>query len=437
MRMTMREYVIVGIFALIFFGSSLLTLSTPIAQLLTSPAQNDTVNISTNVITFYLSGDTLTLPYYRNKRLMDSHPECGRAVVMVHGTSRNADHYYEDVLLASANDVGAEPTTILIAPQFLCRLDTSLAKYQDDMLFWTYNNDWKRGDHSSAAHPDSISSFAVMDTILYRLAVRNPNLDTIVVAGHSAGGQYVNRYSVGSKIHDFLDTYDIHLRHVVANPSSYVYVDSFRAEAGTVDSFVIPPDTCVDYNEYKYGLDDFGRYSQAYMWGQTKSELREQLSEKWVVYFLGQADSLYEDSLDDSCSAWLQGRHRLNRGEIYYNHILFHYGSWIHCKQTKIIVPGVDHDGEDMYRSSEGHFVLFDVGHATPWDCHCMWVDFSYLGPPFDGSFQQPYDSLATALLIVPEAGTIMMKGGSTLETPIIDQSVFLRSWQSRASVGR
>ncbi|RZS43139.1 hypothetical protein EV193_102115 [Herbihabitans rhizosphaerae] len=40
-----------------------------------------------------------------------------RAVVVVHGTGRNADEYY-DSMLRTATDAGAERDTVIIAPRF-------------------------------------------------------------------------------------------------------------------------------------------------------------------------------------------------------------------------------------------------------------------------------------------------------------------------------
>ena len=46
----------------------------------------------------------------------------------------------------------------------------------------------------------------MVDEILRKLAKKDsfPNLKAIVVAGHSAGGQFVNRYEMSNKIHETL-----------------------------------------------------------------------------------------------------------------------------------------------------------------------------------------------------------------------------------------
>jgi hypothetical protein len=49
---------------------------------------------------------------------------------------------------------------------------------------------------------DKLTSFDFMDEIIHRLARKNvfPNLKTIVVAGHSAGGQFVTRYEMSNQV---------------------------------------------------------------------------------------------------------------------------------------------------------------------------------------------------------------------------------------------
>ena len=154
-----------------------------------------------------LGGDTLRVPYYSNLLLDAPHPEVTRAVVVIHGTLRNAVDYYRAMVEAAAKAPGADSTTLIIAPQFLTEPDVAADTLPGSYLYWAYMG-WRSGDPSlsTTAHPrpGSISSFAVIDTILFRLAQFNPNLTPLVVAGHSAGGQFVNRYAAGTRIHDTL-----------------------------------------------------------------------------------------------------------------------------------------------------------------------------------------------------------------------------------------
>ena len=91
---------------------------------------------------------------------------------------------------------------------------------------WPCNGDsWRSG--GVARNNEKLTSFDFTDEILRKLARKDvfPNLKALVVAGHSAGGQFVSRYEMANQIHD---TLGVPITYVVANPSSYAYVDALR-----------------------------------------------------------------------------------------------------------------------------------------------------------------------------------------------------------------
>src|SRR5439155_17668182 len=91
---------------------------------------------------------------------------------------------------------------------------------------WPCNgNSWRAG--GIAIGNAKLTSFDFADEILRKLADRQtfPNLKAIVVAGHSAGGQFVTRYEMANQLHDKLG---VPITYVVANPSSYAYLDAQR-----------------------------------------------------------------------------------------------------------------------------------------------------------------------------------------------------------------
>ena len=63
--------------------------------------------------------------------------------------------------------------------------------------------------------------------------------DDRTLLGHSAGGQFTNRYAAGGAAEAMLAPTrpDLAFRYVVANPSSYLYFSAERAKAGTLDEF--------------------------------------------------------------------------------------------------------------------------------------------------------------------------------------------------------
>lgn len=80
-----------------------------------------------------------------------------------------------------------------------------------------------------------------------------PALKEIVVAGHSGGGQVVQRFALTGHDHPLLNTEGIRLRYVVANPSSYAYFSPQRPVKFDAAS-------CPGFNDWKYGMQNLPGY---------------------------------------------------------------------------------------------------------------------------------------------------------------------------------
>ncbi|MCA3917573.1 MAG: alpha/beta hydrolase, partial [Burkholderia sp.] len=173
------------------------------------------------------------LPVYADHLLDHAAPDVTRVFIVIHGTLRNADAYYASgrkvVERAGASGNG----TIVVAPQFLTRADTRAFSLPASTLAWTQEG-WKGGE--PARQPGPISSFAALDALLAHFADRSlyPSLTTVVVIGHSAGAQLLQRYAVAGREGDALARTGIAVRYVVANPSSYLYFDDERPNADAI-----------------------------------------------------------------------------------------------------------------------------------------------------------------------------------------------------------
>ena len=77
-----------------------------------------------------------------------------------------------------------------------------------------------------------------------------PNLKTVVVVGHSAGGQFVNRYAAGGA---GCPNPLVEVRYVIMNPSSYLYVDDLGP---IVDRFLASSSSETAYNVVPDWTDD-------------------------------------------------------------------------------------------------------------------------------------------------------------------------------------
>lgn len=271
-------------------------------------------------------------------------PQVTRALIIVHGRLRNAQTYLQSGIDAAAH-AGVSADVLVIAPQFLNQSDMKPNHLDNQVLRWK-GNDWMAGEPSIG--PGQVSSFGALDQIIKHLGNRTlfPALKEIVVAGHSGGGQVVQRFAVTGHAHPMLQTEGIHLRYVVANPSSYAYFSPQRPVKFETAG-------CPGFNEWKYGMQGLPDYVE----GRGAEQLEQAYVSRDVTYLLGQQDTdPNHPALDKSCEAETQGAYRLIRGHNYFNYLKQRHPQLSH---RLVEVPGVGHDGDKMFTSPEGQKVLF------------------------------------------------------------------------------
>lgn len=288
-------------------------------------------------------GVTAELEYFGNQSIGNNNagnPDVRTVVLVIHGDGRDADQYADDTLEAAVT-AGKVSSTAVIAPHFLADTDAHAGR-----LYWS-DSGWKEGGESlDAGH---LSSFEVVDRLIARVQDgRFPNLDRIVVAGHSAGGQFVQRFAAGSAATG-VDEY------VTANPSSYLYLSGKRWFGSTLrDLTTTEKGKCSGYNTYKYGTS--GRNN--YMGRVSADTLRARYAAHPVTYLLGGADTSRTNNLDVTCAADLQGAYRLDRGRKFFAYEPSVYGT-TPTGHRKVEVPGIAHSWNDMVKSTEGRQAVF------------------------------------------------------------------------------
>lgn len=317
-----------------------------------------------------ISGGPARSLIYRTYSLDVPNARITRALVMVHGTNRNADHYF-DSARAAAFLAGAINDTVVISPRIASNNGSCRDTLASNEVSWSCGGDsWKSGGNA-ISNPE-LSSFDFMDDILRKLANKKvfPNLQAIVVAGHSAGGQFTNRYSMANKVHG---TLGVAISYVVANPSSYAWPDATRplpqgdaepdAAVGawkTEDVHTAftygPADTvkCANYNRWPAGFDNRTAVN-GYTKGMTDEQLRKQLAERPVTYLLGQVDTLPLGGFDSSCPAMAQGATRRARGEAFAKFVNDQLGATHHIQ----IVSECGHNDRCMYTTDAVFPVVF------------------------------------------------------------------------------
>jgi len=177
------------------------------------------------------------------------------------------------------------------------------------------------GARRAAASDRKLTSFEFIDALLKSLADKRlfPNLTAVVVAGHSAGGQFVARYQMANRVHDTLEsrcamwwpTPPPTPGRTPAGPCpSPTPTRSRRPRAGCRKSRTTTSATARS-TPPSQGLRPLALWPgepQGRLYGGTSDEqLKAQLISRPVTYLLSQVDVVPLGGFDDSANAMAQG----------------------------------------------------------------------------------------------------------------------------------
>ena len=287
---------------------------------------------------------------YRTHSLDTRNENITRALIVIHGTNRDADNYFRTSLAAAFLAGGLEDTAVIVPKIASHERGCNDTLAQNEVNYSCGGDSWRSGGVSNSS--DKITSFDFVDEIMKKLASKKafPNLKHIVLAGHSAGGQYVNRYEMANKIHE---TLGVPISYVVSNPSSYAYLDNTRPAGENAATFRPYGDgrNCTTYNHWPYGLDGKTGYAAR----STDEELKKQLASRPTVYLLGEIDILPLGGFDSSCPAMAQGPTRRARGEAFGKYVAEKVGA----KHQVTVVSLCGHNARCMFTSETALPLLF------------------------------------------------------------------------------
>jgi len=311
-----------------------------------------------------LAGQPSRLLVYSTYPLNTRNEAISRAFILIHGGNRDAESHFRSALAAGflADALG---DTVIIAPRFASNKGSRGGTDCKDAMAageisWVCDlkdpDSWRSGG-PAIGHSET-TSFDFMDEILRELARKAvfPNLKAIVVAGHSAGGQFVIRYQMSNQIHE---TLGVAVSYIVANASG-PYFDSLRPTSAAYPvnasppGYVAPPPPsafapfadargCTGYDNWPYGLKNRTGYAARF----SDDQLKKQLVIRPATYLLGEYDILPLAGFDASCPAMAQGPTRLGRGLAYQKYVNENYGA--HHKA--VVVPLCGHNVRCMFTS--------------------------------------------------------------------------------------
>jgi len=297
---------------------------------------------------------------YRSFPLSEKNDAIERALIVIHGSGRNADSYFVSAM-AAALLAGTLDNSLVISPRIASKSGGACDdKLDDGEISWMCGagEDWRGG--GSAEGIAGINTFSLVDELVRKVARRElfPNLRTIVVTGHSAGGQFVARYAAVSRAEEGLG---VPVRYIVANSSTYLYLDATRLAAGATCSEkggctgefrrFSEGRNCTTFNNWRYGMEKRNGAGASV----SEDDLRRQIASRDVTYLLGEFDTLPVYGFDGSCPAMAQGPSRLARGITYWNYLRSKYAA----KHKLVVVPACGHNGRCMYTADIALPLLF------------------------------------------------------------------------------
>jgi len=287
-----------------------------------------------------------------------------RAVIIIHGNARDPGVYMANMLSGlSQVPKGTGPTfanTQIITPYFPNGEDKEFGYPWDDSLpkggygstsnalVWR-DSGWMDGENNQYPRLQvATSSFDCVDQIIQYFAdkSRYPNIQQIVVGGHSAGAQFVQRYAVvGYDLSKSLGTTG--LTYWLGNPNSYAWLDSKRP---------IDTTSCPDYDDWRMGLANYTQSYNKALVSKGIAAVQANYKSKSVAYVRGLRD---RGDTSSDCSPFTEGQQRDER--------FFHFIKAFPPSCASAADPACDtvdyidvgHDAGFIFATPAGHARLF------------------------------------------------------------------------------
>jgi hypothetical protein len=317
-----------------------------------------------------IDGQRHILTYDGTHEVMNDADQRIKLVVFVHhGGSRNPTTYFKhltNALNAADRDrpaLNLKSTTLVVSPGMIgARHVADRPSRYANGHYPIWDSGWREG--AGAINAPHVSNFDLLDAMVRHIVQFYPGVKAVVHVGHSAGGQLLSRYSVGTPVFDELRARGIAVRYIVANPSSVLYFDRQRPDLIAGKGFVdyrsqvpiVDGRECAEFNNYKYGLDQLVPYMTRRPMADMVAAFRER--EVFMLQGLNDTDP-NGDGVDRDCPALLQGRFRLERGKRYYEYLGHFFGPDVYKTKFIEFAPGVAHSGGQMLRSDRGKAIIF------------------------------------------------------------------------------
>jgi len=320
----------------------------------------EAVEIASKRYPIEVDGVKTYLPYESSHDLFIKNDSITRLIYSIHSASYSAKAYFDNAIALVDKVPKEQERTLIIAPHILPKSHLDKPE-RSNILYWEFPAFWGTSRGMFNNKRIRISSYEVTDRILEEVATSGnfPNLKTIVILGHSGGGQMVNRYAASGLFEDKIaKSKGIEVRYLVMAPSSYVYFNEERVIKGNRNEFSVPENAPENYNNWGYGLGTMFTFHKKFEI--TPDRIIKRYPSKRVLYLVGSKDDdENHSSLDKKPPAMLQGKHRLERGRIYYNYLAHFFGEKIKETQRFRVVRDAGHSGRALMLSRQAVRFVF------------------------------------------------------------------------------
>ncbi|NMF84701.1 hypothetical protein [Nodosilinea sp. P-1105] len=312
-------------------------------------------------------------------------------LISQHGMGGKALDYLQNGIDAAVA-AGVAPQALVVAPQWVdvgqAYSDTSSESYDNleevlanepNLLTWDGGRFFgARSKPRSPDYPARASSYHVLDRLIEDATTsgRFPNIQSVVIVGQSGGGQMVNRYAATSQ---FPVSRGFQVRYVIMNPGTYLYMGPRRLSSGNSFPYQMTTPTeemmataiaasnnpnqtinqlSEQYNRYPFGLEPLNNYWYLSNANLSAEDIRNNYRSRRVAHLIGENDNNPEAaSLPRASRAMLQGAHRLQRADVYFQHLCGEQ-VWGSAHAFRI-VPNVGHNGRNTMLSPIGLQCMF------------------------------------------------------------------------------
>lgn len=286
---------------------------------------------------------------------------------------------------------GADNSSVaILTPMFMATQDITAGGGRSTEFAFG-GGTWQQG--STTKNPvltQSLSSYEIIDAFTDMLfdQAQFPNLNQVVIAGHSLGGQAAMRYALLKKT----KKYDYNMRYWVGNPGSWAWLSDARPYDNA--NLSCAANTNDSYTTWPYGLS--GNQSALTKYARSDVEANQsavvyRYLERKVHYGLALLDN---GPGDTHCEAAWQGANHLDRGSqfILQFQTLNYTNNAFPGNHTLDLMQNVSHQDYPMYswNSSLQHLFYDDFDIRYP--------DLTNTTNPGDGTTDTGVKAFATPL---------------------------------------